>query len=188
MLHWERIMFPLSKSRTSEWGVSLLPKQETWMTSQEGNPRGRNPKLTRGRQWWRRNHLKNFFHPHGFLNGRTFTMHCPPISPVCARITVKSEMRSMQIPVQLIVSLHSMKVVDTQALVNSGADISCIDLDFVKKHKLPTTKLSIPIWARNADYSHNKNGDIQYTCDLFIDIQGLAQKITLHIMTCRKEI
>ena len=94
----------------------------------------------------------------------------------------------MQIPVQLIVSLHSMKVIDIWALVDSGADISCIDQDFIKRHNLPTTKLPIPIWARNADYSHNKNGDIQYTCDLFIDIQGLAQKITLHIMTCRKEI
>ena len=47
-------------------------------------------------------------------------------------------------------------------------------------------KLSVPIRARNASHSHNKNGNIQYTCDLFIDIQGLAQKVTLHIMTCGK--
>ena len=80
-----------------------------------------------------------------------------------------------------------MKVVDIQALVNSGADIFCIDPDFVKKHNLPTMKLSIPIWARNANHSHNKNGDIQYTCDLFVDTQGLAQKVTLYIMTCGKE-
>ena len=54
-------------------------------------------------------------------------MQCPPISPICTSVTVKSETKSMQIPVQLIVSSHSMKVVDTQALVDSGADISCID-------------------------------------------------------------
>ena len=80
-----------------------------------------------------------------------------------------------------------MKVVNIQALVDSGADISCIDQDFVEKYNLPTTKLTISIQARNVNHSHNKNGDIQYTCDLFIDIQGLAQKVTLHIMTYRKE-
>ena len=72
-------------------------------------------------------------------------MQCPLTSPVCASVTVKSEMKSIQIPIQLIVPSHSMKVVDIQALVNSGADIFCIDPDFVKKHNLPTMKLSIPI-------------------------------------------
>ena len=93
----------------------------------------------------------------------------------------------MQIPIQLIVPLYSMKVITTQALVDSGADISCIDRHFVQKNNLPTKKLPIPIQARNADHSNNKSGDIWYTCDLFVDIQGLAQKVTLHIMTCGKE-
>ena len=187
MLHQERIMFPLSKSRTSEQRMSLLPKQETWMTGQEGNPRGRDPKPMKGRQWWWRNCLKNFFHPHGFLNGRTSMTQCSPISPVCASITVKSEMRSMQIPMQLIVPSHSMKVIDTQALVNSGANISCIDQHFIKRHNLPTTKLPVPIQAKNADHSHNKNGNIWYTCNLFVNIQELAQKVILHVITCGKE-
>ena len=87
-------------------------------------------------------------------------MQCPPIFPTCASVTVKSETKSMQIPIQLIVPSHSMKVVDTQALVDSSADISWIDQDFIKKHNLPTMKLSIPIQARNANHSHNKNEDI----------------------------
>ena len=33
----------------------------------------------------------------------------------------------MQIPVQLITPSHTMKAVDTQALIDSGASISCID-------------------------------------------------------------
>ena len=93
----------------------------------------------------------------------------------------------MQIPVQLIVPTHSMKVVTTRALVDSGADISCIDQHFVQKNNLPTKKLPIPIRVRNADHSNNKNGDIRYTCDLFLDIQGLTQKVTLHVMICGKE-
>ena len=80
-----------------------------------------------------------------------------------------------------------MKVVNTWALVDSGANISCIDQDFIKKYNLSTTKLTVPVQAMNADHFHNKNGDIQYTCDLFIDIQGLAQKVTLYVMTSRKE-
>ena len=67
-----------------------------------------------------------------------------------------------------------MKVVDTWVLVDSSVDFSCIDWDFIKKYNLPTMKLTIPIWARNADHFHNKNGDIQYTCNLFVNIQELT--------------
>ena len=63
-----------------------------------------------------------------------------------------------------------MKVVHTQALVDSSADISCIDQDIVKKYNLSTIKLVVPIRVWNADHSHNKNRDIWYTCDLFLDI------------------
>ena len=38
----------------------------------------------------------------------------------------------MQIPIQLIVPSPTMKAIDTHALVDSGADISCIDWNFVK--------------------------------------------------------
>ena len=53
----------------------------------------------------------------------------------------------MQIPIQLIVPSPTMKAIDTHALVDSGADISCIDWNFVKKHWLPTMKLETPTWA-----------------------------------------
>ena len=48
-------------------------------------------------------------------------------------------------------------------------------------------KLPIPIQARNTNHSNIKSGDIWYTCDLFVNIQGLAQKVTLHVMTCGKK-
>ena len=71
-------------------------------------------------------------------------MQGPPTSSIHA-VTVQSSTPSMQIPIQLIVPSHTMKAIDTHALVDSGADISCIDWDFVKKHQLPTTKLKTPI-------------------------------------------
>ena len=40
-------------------------------------------------------------------------MQCPPISPVCASVTVMFEIKSMQIPIQLNVPSNSMKVVNT---------------------------------------------------------------------------
>ena len=55
----------------------------------------------------------------------------------------------MQIPIQLIVPSHTMKAIDIHALVDSGADIPCIDWDFFKKHQLPTTKPETPIQAQN---------------------------------------
>jgi hypothetical protein len=93
----------------------------------------------------------------------------------------------MQIPIQLIVPSHTMKAVDSRALIDSGADISCIDWQFVRKHQLPTTKLKTPIRARNADHSFNKNGDIRHTCTLFLNVEGIAQKITLHVMALGRD-
>ena len=41
----------------------------------------------------------------------------------------------MQIPIQLVVPSHTMKAVETRALIDSGASISCIDWGFVRKTK-----------------------------------------------------
>ena len=114
-------------------------------------------------------------------------MQGSPDSLIYTSITVLSETKSIQITIQLIVPSRLMKVINTWALVDSGADIFCIDQDFVKKYNLTTPKLTILIQSQNSNHSHNKNGDILYTCDLFLDIQGLAQQVTLHVMTCGKE-
>ena len=51
----------------------------------------------------------------------------------------------MRIPLQIIEPTHAMKVVDAHALVDSGADISCLDYHFARKHRLPLTKLPAPV-------------------------------------------
>jgi len=50
----------------------------------------------------------------------------------------------MRIPSQLIVPLHTLKTVDSYALIDSGADISCIDYDFVKKIDSPSRNSKSP--------------------------------------------
>ena len=93
----------------------------------------------------------------------------------------------MCIPLQIIESTHAMKVVDAHALVDSGADISCLDYHFARKHRLPLTRLPTPVLIRNADLSENKQGPIKHTCRLFLNIAGITHDVTFHVMACGKE-
>ena len=80
----------------------------------------------------------------------------------------------MHISVQLITPSHTLKVIDSSALVDSSADISCIDWQFVRKHHLPTKKLASPITVCNIDQTMNKTSAIQYTCTLYTNIKGIT--------------
>ena len=93
----------------------------------------------------------------------------------------------MRIPLQVIQPSHTMKVVDTHALIDSGADISCLDYQSAKKHHLPLTKLTTPVLIRNTDLSENKQGLIKHTCRLFLNIGGLTHDVTFHVISCGKE-
>ena len=93
----------------------------------------------------------------------------------------------MQIPIQLIEPLHTLKAVATRALIDSGASISCLDWEFVQKHSLPTTQLQKPIYARNTDNSINSKGVICFTSTLFLNIKGIARKVTFHIVSLGNE-
>ena len=75
----------------------------------------------------------------------------------------------------------------TWALVDSGADISCIDWDFMKGNKLSFTKLPIPIPVNNVDKTANKSSAIWYSCFLFLHIEGVTTEETPHKMYCRNE-
>ena len=90
----------------------------------------------------------------------------------------------MCIPVQLITPSHTLKVINSSALVDSCADISCIDWQFVRKHCLPTEKLASPIAVRNVDQTMNKTSAIRYTCTLYTNIEGIAQKHLFYVMGC----
>ena len=114
-------------------------------------------------------------------------MQSSPSLVTCTPILASTLNKSMRIPVQLITSSHTLKVVDSSALVDSGANISCIDWQFVRKHWLPTEKLASPITTRNIDQTTNKSGVICYTCTLYTNIKGITQKHLFYIMDCRHE-
>ena len=73
--------------------------------------------------------MKDFFQTLGFLDRKSSPMQSLP-SVSCANVFVKSS-PTMQIPVQLIIPSHTIKAVDTQALIDSWASISCIDWGFM---------------------------------------------------------
>ena len=77
--------------------------------------------------------------------------------PYSVHVTIKAQPKSMQIPLQLIVPSHTMKAVDTHALIDSRADISCIDYQFAKRNHLPLTHLATPTLIHNADLSDRKS-------------------------------
>ena len=117
--------------------------------------------------------MKDFFQTLGFLDRKSSPMQTLP-SMSCANVFVKSS-PAMQIPVQLIVPSHTMKAVDTRALIDSGASISCIDWGFIRKHRVPTQRLKTLIQARNADNSVNSKGMIQFTTSLFLNVGGITR-------------
>ena len=80
-----------------------------------------------------------------------------------------------------------MKAVETRALIDSGASISCIDWGFVRKQRIPTQRLKTPIQARNADNSINSKGVIRFTTTLFLDIGGITRRATLYVMNLGNE-
>lgn len=109
-------------------------------------------------------------------------MHSSPVRTVApVLVTVTQE---MQIPIQLLLPTQSLKAVDTRALINSRANISCINWGFATKNKLPMTKLSTSIPINNVNQSPNKTGVIQATCNLFLRIKGIIMEETLHVMHC----
>ena len=62
------------------------------------------------------------------------------------------------------------------ALVDSGAMICCINIDFARTLKWPLKKLWQPTLARNTDSSSNAGGLIWYKIRLALQINGRSLK------------
>ena len=111
-------------------------------------------------------------------------MQSSPSLVMCTPVLVSTSNKSMWIYVQLITLLHMLKVVDSSMLVDSGADIFCINWQFVRKHWLPIKKLAFSITVCNVDQTANKTGTIHYTCTLYTNMKEIAQKHLFYIMGC----
>ena len=122
--------------------------------------------------------IEKNLHLKGFLERDELLMHSS-LNTTVASVLVTG-IQDMKIPTQILVPGQSLKVIDTRALVNSRADISCIDWDFVKKHKIPRTKLATLIPVNNVDEFANKTGVIWYTCTIFLHIEEVTMVGSQH--------
>ena len=72
--------------------------------------------------------------------------------------------------------------IDTEALVDSGAQGQFIDQDFVQKHQIKTRETRTPIKTRNADGTMNQHGNIQEYTWIKANIGGKEMEIRLWVM------
>ena len=77
----------------------------------------------------------------------------------------------MHIPISLL-GERAEKIVDTRALIDSGAGGIFIDQNFARKLDLPMKELKTPLTARNVDGTLNKKGTIRYSVQLPLLING----------------
>ena len=56
---------------------------------------------------------------------------------------------------KFIISPLTMKDIDTTVIIDSGAQINCIDWAFVQKHRIPTRPLKNPFPIQNTDQTSN---------------------------------
>ena len=87
---------------------------------------------------------------------------------------------SMHIPVSLL-SKNAEKIIDTHALIDSGARGTFIDQNFARKLNLPMKELKTPLIARNVDGTLSKKGTIRHAVQLSLTINGRTQPTLLYV-------
>ena len=88
---------------------------------------------------------------------------------------------SLYIPLKFIISPHTMKVVKTTTIIDSTAQINCIDWDFICQNKIPTKPLTHPFPIHNTDQTSNII--CWYEAVVYIQLGNVTQKIHFYIIT-----
>ena len=106
-------------------------------------------------------------------------------TPELVRSVIMADKESKLFHITLSVFKNTFsKDIITQALINSGASINCLDWGFIKQHKLPCYCLPEPICTKNVDGSYKKAGIIKFITTMFIWIKGIIHRVLFHIINC----
>ena len=97
----------------------------------------------------------------------------------------KTSAKSITILMELYL-MENRKILKTEALVDSGATISCIDRHLVNRMKWPLEKLWEPMFAQNADGTNNARGAIQHQITLQLRIQGITKTEIFYVLNLGK--
>ncbi|KAF6755238.1 hypothetical protein DFP72DRAFT_770403, partial [Ephemerocybe angulata] len=98
----------------------------------------------------------------------------PPI------IISKIGARSCNTPVELRV-LDDDPEISAEALIDSGAENSYVQSEFVKQNQLLPSILPFPIGVYNADGSLNANGSITHYVDIILRIRDHLEVLRMYI-------
>jgi len=79
----------------------------------------------------------------------------------------------MHLPIRI---LCDGKIVETKALIDSGAGGTFMDQNFARKHRLPLEKLEEPLIVFNVDGTQNKRGTITHSTELNITFGARTRK------------
>ena len=79
------------------------------------------------------------------------------------------------------------QIVDSRALLNSGATGCFIDHNFITKNHWPKERLSTPIYAHNADGSPNQKGTICFQTKLTLQIGEKEEQWWFYLLHLGKE-
>ena len=86
---------------------------------------------------------------------------------------------------KFIISPLTMKDIDTTAIIDSGAQINCIDWAFVQKHQISTRPLKNPFSIQNTDQTSNII--CQYEAVIYTQLGDTTQKIHFYVTNVGKE-
>ena len=114
----------------------------------------------------------------------------PPLTPQTSPFSVipkstNCRKHSLYIPVSVIISLTTLNTVTTTALVDSGAQISCIDWAFITHHRIPTIPLKNPFPICDTDQTSNIY--CQYEVITYVKIGSITQQVRLYAINGGKE-
>ena len=94
--------------------------------------------------------------------------------------------KSIHIPVSIFVN-KGAQIVDTFALVNSGATGDFINWDLAKKKGYQLQRLSQLLKAQNVDGSANQGGVIHHKVTLHLQIAETEEKRVFLVVNCGQE-
>jgi hypothetical protein len=110
----------------------------------------------------------------------------PPKVPIAPVFVSDPNAQSICIPVSSYAT-EGAQIVDTFALVDSGATGSFINRDLVQKRKIPMLRLPRPLHAQNIDGTHNSGGVIRHKVSIFVRIGDAEERRKFFVLNCGKE-
>ena len=109
-----------------------------------------------------------------------------PLETIAPVFISDPDEKSIRIPISIFVN-EGAQIIDTFALVNSGATGDFINRDLAKKKGYQLQRLFQPLKAQNVDGSTNQGGIIHHKVTLHLRIAKTKEKREFLVVNCDQE-